>query len=141
MSLWAKWVEADQRFAFGLSNNGGVEITREYHALLLQGESSGEIIAVDEDGFPVLQEHPGPTEEFLRAAERSWRTAELSRYEWVATRHRDEVDMGVDTTLTAEKYTELLQYRQSLRDWPSVEAFPVLERRPSAPTWLAVQVQ
>ncbi|CAM4057740.1 Prophage tail fimber assembly protein [Pseudomonas reidholzensis] len=136
MNIWAKWDESVQRFAFGLSDNGGLEITRERHLALLAGESSGQVIVVGDDGRPELQEQPGPTDEALRKAERAWRTVELSRHEWVVTRHRDEQDMGGVTSLTAEQYAELLNHRQALRDWPAVDAFPVIAERPSPPEWL-----
>lgn len=136
MNSWAKWVPDTQRFAFSLWDNGGVMISRDRHMELLGGESSGLIIVVGDDGYPALQEKPGPTDEALRNAERAWRAVELSRYEWVATRHRDEQDMGSETTLTAEQYTALLKYRQDLRDWPAAGAFPVVDQRPSPPEWL-----
>ncbi|MDD0985331.1 phage tail assembly chaperone [Pseudomonas shahriarae] len=141
MSIWAKWVEEDQRFAFGLADNGGVEITRDKHAQLLEQCATGKVLKPGKKGEPVaLDPVPTSLEEHQRR-ERVWRTGELSRYEWVATRHRDEQDMGATTTLTSQQFNDLLQYRQALRDWPSAEVFPETEKRPSPPTWLAEQVQ
>lgn len=73
--------------------------------------------------------------------ERVWRDGELVATEWLTTRHRDEVDLGSVTTLTGERYAELLTYRQALRDWPATGAFPQSAERPTAPPWFAEQVQ
>ncbi|SDC64515.1 Phage tail assembly chaperone protein [Pseudomonas guariconensis] len=74
-------------------------------------------------------------------AERSWRDGEIAAHEWLVSRHRAEVELQRDTTLTAEQYAELLQYLQALRDWPAAEAFPDSAQRPVAPLWIAEQTQ
>ncbi|WP_439125648.1 MAG: phage tail assembly chaperone [Pseudomonas rhizophila] len=81
------------------------------------------------------------TDEDLAVSERGWRDAEVSVTEWLVTRHRDEQDMQLATTLPAEQFAELLSYRQALRDWPAAEAFPDSAQRPVAPRWLAEQTQ
>ncbi|MGE8327267.1 phage tail assembly chaperone [Pseudomonas urmiensis] len=81
------------------------------------------------------------TVEQLSAIERQWRDDEVSATEWLVTRHRDEQDMRLDTTLTVEQFTALLIYRQALRDWPQDSRFPYSEFRPVAPEWVAEQVQ
>lgn len=73
--------------------------------------------------------------------ERVWRNNELQSTEWLVTRHRDEQDIGQGTTLTAAQYSELLGYRQALRDWPQAATFPSAEFRPIAPPWIAEQSQ
>ena len=40
----------------------------------------------------------------------------LSSSDWLVTRHRDQVEGGSSTSLTSDEYTELLSYRQYLRD-------------------------
>ncbi|MBC3489900.1 phage tail assembly chaperone [Pseudomonas taiwanensis] len=75
------------------------------------------------------------------AAERGWRDAEISATEWLVSRHRDEVDMQLSTSLTAEQFAELLTYRQALRDWPAAVGFPDSTQRPVAPAWVAEQNQ
>lgn len=65
--------------------------------------------------------------------ERRWRDAELARVAWLRDRHRDEVDLQLPTSLTAEQFTELLGYMQALRDWPLAEHFPDSSERPQAP--------
>ncbi|MFP0198084.1 phage tail assembly chaperone [Pseudomonas sp. PHC1] len=71
------------------------------------------------------------------AAERTWRQSALAATEWQVTRHRDEQELGRGTTLKAQQYLELLEYRQALRDWPGAGAYPSPVSRPSAPQWLA----
>lgn len=74
------------------------------------------------------------------AAERAWRQSVLAASEWLVTRHRDEQELGRGTTLKAQQYLELLEYRQALRDWPGAGAFPSSVLRPSAPQWLATDI-
>lgn len=76
----------------------------------------------------------------LASAERAWRDAELAGIVWLRDRHRDQLELSVDTSLTAEQFTELLTYMQALRDWPQSEAFPDSAQRPVAPPWIANQV-
>jgi hypothetical protein len=71
------------------------------------------------------------------ATERAWRDGELAEQVWLRDRHRDQIELGVETTLTAEQFTELLAYMQALRDWPQSEAFPDSSVRPVAPDFLA----
>ena len=51
---------------------------------------------------------------------RSSRDVLLTATDQLTIRHRDQVDASLATTLTAGEYAELLAYRQSLRDFPSV---------------------
>ncbi|WP_236194254.1 phage tail assembly chaperone [Pseudomonas glycinae] len=74
------------------------------------------------------------------AAERAWRQSALAATEWQVTRHRDEQELGRGTTLKAQQYLELLEYRQAMRDWPGADAFPSSVLRPSAPQWLATDI-
>ena len=109
-----------------------VELTEaDYRAL------AGHALAIGPDGRPVLAASLPPAAEQMEAVERSWRDAELAGSEWLGTRHRDEVDMGQQTTLTADQYAELLAWRQLLRDWPASSAFPDAAERPSPPEWLS----
>lgn len=58
--MFAKFIEADGRFAFSLINNGGIEITDEEHAAFLSGQAQGKSIVADANGRPVLQDPPAP---------------------------------------------------------------------------------
>lgn len=113
-----------------------VEISAEYHAELLIGESSGKIISWETNGPPVLVDKPSPSAEELAFDERTWRDQRLAETDGVVVRHRDEIEVGEATTLTAEQYVELQAYRQKLRKWPQGEEFPLVDHRPVAPTWL-----
>jgi hypothetical protein len=118
-----------------------VEITTEAHAALMQGQSEGKVIAWGDDGYPMLVDPPPPSPEQLAAIERAWRDARLAATDGVVSRHRDEVEAGVTTTLTPEQYSALQQYRQALRNWPENGEFPLIDHRPVAPSWLAEQFQ
>jgi len=58
----------------------------------------------------------------------------LASTDWLSIRHRDQLAAEQPTSLTADQYSELLAYRQALRDWPLsgdyCEAYPV------KPEWL-----
>ncbi|MBD8671622.1 phage tail assembly chaperone [Pseudomonas lurida] len=113
-----------------------VKVSAESHRALLEGQSAGMVIAADKSGRPVLIDPPPPSPELLAANERAWRDRQLAESDGVVSRHRDEVEAGGATTLTAEQYTELQAYRQELRKWPQGEEFPLVDHRPVAPTWL-----
>ncbi|WP_082561395.1 phage tail assembly chaperone [Pseudomonas sp. Root569] len=72
-------------------------------------------------------------------AERRWRDAELESVKWLRERHRDEVELGGSTSLTADQFSELLAYMQALRDWPQSTKFPTLKYRPKKPGWIDQQ--
>lgn len=73
----------------------------------------------------------------LAVTERTWRDSEIIRYEWLISRHRAEIDLQRDTTLSNERFRVLLAYLQSLRDWPQSSDFPDPTQRPIAPPWIA----
>src|SRR5690606_28386362 len=75
-----------------------------------------------------------------QTAERAWRDQQIAAVEWLRNRHRDQLEIGAPTTLTAGQYQELLQYMQDLRDWPQSAEFPAQEYRPQPPEWLAGQL-
>lgn len=82
-----------------------------------------------------------PVEVSDKVEGRLWRDAEITRVAWLRDRHRDEVELGGATTITAEQYTELLGYIQQLRDWPLSDGFPDASSRPDVPGWIANQIQ
>ena len=118
-----------------------VEISAENHAELLAGQSAGKVIAWGDDGYPVLVDPPPLTPEEAAEIERAWRDAKLAATDGVVTRHRDELEEGIATTLTVEQYTELQAYRRTLRNWPEAGEFPLIEHRPPAPLWLTGPLQ
>jgi hypothetical protein len=100
---------------------------------LVVGEG-GDLVLVDP--VPVV-----PTLEQLAAVERTWRSGEVSRVLWLRERHRDQLEIAGPTTLTTEQFNALLVYMQELRDWPQSPDFPDSQHRPTAPNWMAEQVQ
>ena len=74
-------------------------------------------------------------------AERTWRDTALASLVWLRDRHRDQLEISGETTLTAEQFNELLVYMQALRDWPQSPDFPGSQHRPAAPDWIAEQAQ
>jgi len=78
---------------------------------------------------------PGPTDEQLAASVRGTRTAYLAATDWLTLRHRDQVEQGVTSNLTAAQFTELLTYRQALRDVPQQPGFPHNDL-PQKPTFI-----
>ncbi|WP_223546746.1 phage tail assembly chaperone [Pseudomonas sp. A-B-19] len=113
-------------------------LTPEEHQAYMTGQLAGKIIDFSTEP-PSLIDPPPPSFEELATAERAWRDGELVATDGVITRHRDERDMGRPTTLTDERFTGLLSYRQALRNWPQGGEFPQVDHRPIAPPWLAEQ--
>lgn len=58
----------------------------------------------------------------------------LSGSDWYSMRHRDQVEAGITPSLTPEQFTELMTYRQALRDWPTSGDFS--ESFPTPPPWM-----
>jgi len=52
-----------------------VEISKEYHKELFQGQSKGKLIAADDNGYPVLKDPPEPTQEEINAGNKFLRQA------------------------------------------------------------------
>jgi len=88
------------------------------------------------NGQPVLIDPPPLDAEELTAGERAGRDAQLALTDPLVSRHRDEIEEGGATSITAEQYAELQAYRRQLRDWPQGWQFPFAEHRPIAPLWL-----
>ncbi|MFV2950043.1 hypothetical protein [Pseudomonas japonica] len=104
-----------------------IELTSEQYSRL-----KGQQLYLNEAGVPDIRIDDLDVSE----TERRWRDAELVRVAWVRDRHRDEVDLQLPTTITAEQFIELLGYMQRLRDWPESEHFPDQAYRPAPLSWL-----
>lgn len=139
--VYVKWYESLNRFGFDLSNNGGHKIDNSVRDALLLDESKGKILAPDADGFPVAVDPPPPTDEQLAANERAWRDDAFTAVIGMRDRHRDQQEIGGDTTLSSDQFSELLAYMQLLRDWPQSADFPEINHRPVAPAWVAQQAK
>lgn len=118
-----------------------VAITSAEHLRLMSGQMSGQMIAAGDDGYPVLRERPPLSREQFMAIERTWRDGVLASTDALVSRHRDEGEEGVKTTLLPEQYAELQSFRRDLRNWPDSGEFPLSEHRPLMPLWLAEQIQ
>ena len=114
---------------------GAVPISAELHRELLIGEGEGKSINWNTSP-PSLKDQESKADP---TTERAWRDAALVKPCAVRDRHRDEQELFRPTTLTPERYVELLGYIQKLRDWPQSTAFPDSTQRPVAPAWLAEQ--
>lgn len=131
-------------YLVGLHSNipaDAVEISDECYERVIGNPSPGKVRSHDATGLPTLIDPPPLTLEQLAVIERLWRDAQINSLRWLRERHRDEVDSARPTTLTAEQSVELLDYVQSLRDWPIAPDFPRSERRPAEPSWVAGQAR
>jgi len=117
-----------------------VEISEDLYLSVIGNPASGKARAHDDRGLPYLIDAPVQLPD-LQAQEREWRDSELMTATGMRDRHRDQLEIEVETTLPAEQFKELLLYMQALRDWPQSPDFPVLEQRPAAPPWIAEQTQ
>lgn len=118
-----------------------VQITKDERATLISGESEGKVIVAGEHGIPSLAERLPATSDDLAKLERKWRDSELASVLWLRERHRDQQEVGGDTSLSPEQFAELLVYLQALRDWPQASEFPDSLYRPVPPSWIAQQVE
>ncbi|ATR83073.1 phage tail protein [Pseudomonas sp. HLS-6] len=118
---------------------GAIEISEETFLRSIN-ERDGQWVR-NSDGGVIKIPFPARTAEQLADDERAWRNAEINATQWLSARHRDQQEIGADTTLTSDQFQELLVYMQALRDWPQSEQFPVIEHRPVAPPWIAEQHQ
>lgn len=117
-----------------------IEIPEALYVSVIGNPAPGKIRAHDEHGLPYLIDAPEAVPD-VALLERAWRDGELAKLVWLRDRHRDQLEIGGSTTLTAEQFQELLVYMQALRDWPQSEQFPETEHRPVAPPWIFEQTQ
>lgn len=111
------------------------ELYRELYQALCEGPAKG--VEVDFSTTPPSLKTRAVVADPV--TERLWRDGMLVKACAVRDRHRDEQELFRQTTLTPERFVELLGYIQKLRDWPQSTAFPDSTQRPVAPAWLAEQ--
>jgi hypothetical protein len=112
-----------------------------WQSLLNELSTSPKMMSSRPNGQPVLIDPPPLDAEALAETERAWRDAQLALTDPLVSRHRDEIEEGGATSITAEQYAELQAYRRQLRDWPQGSQFPLAEHRPVAPLWLTGPLQ
>lgn len=115
-----------------------VPISKERYQAVIAEPVPGMVRGHDAEGLPILVVPQTSPDELLQD-ERAWRDAEIERVKWLRERHRDQIEIGEQTTLTADQFNELLAYVQRLRDWPQSPEFPLVKHRPTEPQWLDEQ--
>ncbi|WP_046856795.1 phage tail assembly chaperone [Pseudomonas sp. CCOS 191] len=113
-----------------------MEISEDNYSALISAAADGKVLISDSNGFPVIAEPEIPSGT-LASAEREWRDAQLALTDGLVSRHRDELDDHMETTLSPSQYSELQAYRRTLRNWPESVQFPLIEHRPLVPGWLS----
>lgn len=115
-----------------------IEISQLEYDLLIEAQGRGEIISL-QDGRPVAR-LPELKEADLLVGERIWRDKMLNDVLWLNERHRDELYLKRETTLSDAEFYSLLEYLQRLREWPQSNDFPSPEKRPAPPAWINEQL-
>ena len=70
-----------------------VEITKEYHTVLLNGQSNGKIITGNSTGYPILIDPPSPTSQEIQEQKNQMAKNYLELTDWYVIRF---VDTGVE---------------------------------------------
>ncbi|OQS42349.1 phage tail assembly chaperone [Chromobacterium haemolyticum] len=78
-------------------------------------------------------QNPQPTSSQLAEKARLQRDNFLVATQWLVQRHRDQIEIGAATTLSADQFKELQTYRQALRDVPAQNGFPASITWPAVP--------
>lgn len=118
------WVEADNRWAFGVSGEGAVKITQAELTRLLDEQSKGKRIVKGGDGKPTTAEQ-GLIDN--SRAERIWRNSELVVADIELNKVQDSDTNAVGTV------SQWREYRKALRAWPEHSEFPDKAYRPVSP--------
>lgn len=115
---------------------GAIEITEKKYEELKTGQADGKVITSNEAGHPILANQPPLSKKQHEASVRVARDEAIATSMWIVERHRSEVYIGAETTMTEQQYIQLLTYHQDLRDWPAKPGWPEIDM-PPAPDWLA----
>jgi len=114
-------------------SNGGLHDDMDGAALSLPSwPASGLTLLTDVQVAAVRaaqQAAPAPTADSVRAQ----RDTLVSATDWLVQRHRDQIEAGSATTLTAEQYAALQTYRSALRNVPEQSGFPATVTWPTYP--------
>lgn len=103
-----------------------IEVSDEYRWELVRGQSSGMVIAVDNNGYPILSDKITHHNDLV-VSERSWRDKELRLTDFEINKLQDGDSKSVSNI------SEWRAYRKSLRRWPESKDFPDKSKRPVRP--------
>ncbi|QXG41336.1 hypothetical protein [Pseudomonas viridiflava] len=67
---------------------------------------------------------------------RLWIEASLKASESLVSEYRDARDLGGALPITAKRFSELLTWRQKVREWPQAAGYPIEASRPDVPAWI-----
>lgn len=125
----------------GAMPNDVVPLTEARYLEVIANPKPGKVRSLDADGLPILIDPPAQTLAVRSTLERVWRDEEIERVKWLRERHRDQLDIGQEPTLTPEQFSELLSYIRNLRDWPQSPEFPSADSRPTLSVRVSKQPQ
>ncbi|WP_445656815.1 tail fiber assembly protein [Achromobacter sp. NCFB-sbj8-Ac1-l] len=132
--MFAKWVDEDQRFSYALEDNGGVEISTDFHAQIIADGAAGKWIQPDKDGKPVASDPPAPTTEQLAASARSQRDSNLQVAAFKIAPLQDATDLGLATKEEDDQLKAWKLYRVALMRIEQQAGFPANIQWPAPPS-------
>ncbi|MBC8881711.1 MULTISPECIES: hypothetical protein [Pseudomonas] len=111
-------------------------VTQDYNPPLYQAvvdylDTGGHATEYAED--VVVQSDPG-----LLA--RLWVELRLKVSDNLVSQYRDARDLGGELPITPEQFTQLLTWRQAVREWPQVPGYPKETTQPVTPDWIEAVV-
>lgn len=112
-----------------------VGVASELYNRLLAGRAEGRGIIQGESGLPELGPISTPEVVITDESARAERDIALHATDWLVLRHHDQKEAALNTTLTDQQYSELQDYRQTLRVWPEQAGWPAIAL-PPVPEWL-----
>ncbi|WP_235813579.1 hypothetical protein, partial [Pseudomonas syringae] len=69
-----------------------------------------------------------------------WVELRLKVSDNLVSQYRDARDLGGELPVTPEQFTQLLTWRQAVRDWPQVPGYPKETTQPVTPDWIEAVV-
>ncbi|WP_024691051.1 hypothetical protein [Pseudomonas tremae] len=69
-----------------------------------------------------------------------WVELRLKVSDNLVSQYRDARDLGGELPVTPEQFTQLLTWRQAVREWPQVRGYPKETTQPVTPDWIEAVV-
>ncbi|RMP24932.1 hypothetical protein [Pseudomonas coronafaciens] len=69
-----------------------------------------------------------------------WVELRLKVSDNLVSQYRDARDLGGELPVTPEQFTQLLTWRQAVREWPQVRGYPKENTQPVTPDWIEAVV-